>query len=40
MQRAQHKIRNSGMHDGATIDTLTRICDGLSIDDIESFGNR
>ena len=39
MQRAQHKIRNSRMHEGATTDGLTKICDGLSIDDIESFEN-
>lgn len=41
MQQAQHKVRNSGTYDeGTTTDALTRICDGLSIDDIESFENK
>lgn len=41
MQRAQNKIKNSETYDeDTTTDTLTRICDRLSIDDLESFENK
>lgn len=41
MQRGQDKVKNSGTEElGLAIDALTRICDGLSIDDIESFETR
>ncbi len=41
MQRVHHKIKNSGPYEeGTSTDALTRICDGLSIDDIESFENK
>lgn len=41
MQRAQNKIRNSGTYDeDTTTGALIRICDRLSIDDVESFENK
>lgn len=41
MQRGQDKVRDSGTDElGLATDALTRICKGLSIDDIESFDKR